>query len=335
MEENIKYLKVVDHAFEKPIVDAVMKRISFSYGWKSTKIHGAAQGHWNHNVTQGLLFSNQERDKALSAVDLSETLDDIYQPFWKIAVDLFGPRRLCRAYINAYTYGTDAYLHPDTDYNTYPPNHECRMQTIIFYLNDEWNPDFAGETVFVEDGDIFKSVLPKPGRVICFDSEILHGARPLSRACFVLRGVLVFKTVVDQYSESDAIDYLFNLTNNIPHSGSTLFDHLSGTYGLMKTSGFNRYVCLAGLFHSVYDTEYFTADFPITREEVINVIGKKAENLVHLFCTLRPRKRFILSSDLPEQVDLAAIEYANILEQSQRVQVDVDYVKQLKNIIKR
>jgi len=70
----------------------------------------------------------------------------------------------------------------------------------------------------------------------------------------------------------------------------------------------------------------------ITREQVANVIGKHAENLVYQFCTVRPRRSYILSG-VGDAKQLAAIEYANLMEQSQRLSIDMSYVSQLKNIM--
>lgn len=337
MEKGVKKVYCIDDAIPVEMLEQLTKQAQFSYGWKSAKsIPLEQQGHWNILLTPGQFRSANERNIALQGTDLSENLESIIKPFWEKTIELFGPRRLCRAYINGYTYGTDAYLHPDTDYKEYPQDHDCKMETVMFYINSTWDPNYAGETVFVENGDIFQSILPKPGRAVCFDSEVLHGARPLSRACYLLRQVLVFKTVVDKYSEENARDFLINLTDQIPHSMGSFYEHLSNTCEILKALKIQRHVYLAGLFHSIYNTEYFQPELNVTREQIQNLIGKRAENLVYQFCTLHPRKQHILSSDTPNQYELAAIEYANILEQSERIDIkDLDYVNQLKVIIKR
>tara|TARA_B000000609_G_scaffold152870_1_gene140770 strand:- start:1226 stop:1765 length:540 start_codon:yes stop_codon:yes gene_type:complete len=51
-------------------------------------------------------------------------------------------------------------------------------RTIIFYTNDQWHRDWGGETVFYEGDEIFKSVLPRPGRIVSFDGRIPHSGRP-------------------------------------------------------------------------------------------------------------------------------------------------------------
>ena len=48
----------------------------------------------------------------------------------------------------------------------------------------------------------------------------------------------------------------------------------------------DQYLIDAGLYHSVYGTSYFPFDSSATRGKIISLIGEKAENLVHIFCSL-------------------------------------------------
>ena len=326
-----------DGQVEEALTTAVKDECVFKHGWNSNGKKGPDQGHWNFPLTPETKTSKLEKKAAASLYDASTA------PFfqstaafscWEIAKKLFGERRLTRGYVNGYTFGTDAYIHKDITYtDDFSPEHGFNGETIMFYLNSSWDPNFAGETVWLDkEGDIFKSLLPKQGRVVCFDASILHGARPLSRFFYGLRQVLVFKTMVDQYPEKAAVEFIFKLTENVPHSQTTLFDHLYGTFYILKQLQQPRIVCFAALFHSVYNTEFFKANLNITREQVVSIIGKQAENLVYEFCTIRPRKEYILS-DGANAKQLAAIEYANLIEQNQRKPVNMLYVNQLKDIM--
>lgn len=82
---------------------------------------------------------------------------------------------------------------------------------------------------------------------------------------------------------------LSNYTNNIHHHERTLFEHLFGTYTLLQSLGKPKRVCLAGLYHSVYETEYFQFDTPFTRPMVKELIGEDAEAIVYEFCNTTPR----------------------------------------------
>jgi len=108
-------------------------------------------------------------------------------------------------------------------------------------------------------------------------------------------------------------------TENINHNDKMLFDHLYGTYLILKENNRPEYVCMAGLFHSVYETEYFQFKTPYTREYVKSILGNDAENLIYEFCTTQPRVNSLISNtkNWPDQVyaDLLDIELANMIEQ--------------------
>jgi hypothetical protein len=78
-------------------------------------------------------------------------------------------------------------------------------------------------------------------------------------------------------------------TELMPHTQRGLFDHLLGTRQLLVDWGLRLEVCDAGLFHSVYGTEYYqpAAIALSMRAEVRQLIGDEAELLAWLFCTMR------------------------------------------------
>ena len=71
------------------------------------------------------------------------------------------------------------------------------------------------------------------------------------------------------------------------NSDEDLMPHLLGTRDLLRDWGARQELCDAGLFHSLYGTEYFdTATLPETgRKDVRRVIGVEAEHLVWLWCS--------------------------------------------------
>lgn len=105
-------------------------------------------------------------------------------------------------------------------------------------------------------------------------------------------------------------------TLGIKHSETNLFEHLYAVYLLLAQAKKPEYVCLAGLYHSVYETEYFRFGKPYTREEVKARIGEKAEALVYEFCNTQPRVTCLIdrSGDWSDQMyaDLLDIELANM-----------------------
>jgi hypothetical protein len=116
------------------------------------------------------------------------------------------------------------------------------------------------------------------------------------------------------------ITQLENTTRDIRHLNKTLFEHLYGTYELLKQQKKPEYVCLAGLFHSVYDTGYFQHGSKYSRESLRQQIGDLAENLVYEFCRTKNRTNDLLynSQNWDKEVyrDLLDIEIANMIEQN-------------------
>jgi hypothetical protein len=78
-------------------------------------------------------------------------------------------------------------------------------------------------------------------------------------------------------------------TEGMPHSDRGLLDHLLGTRQLLIEWQARPALCDAGLFHSVYGTEYYDLQaIPLAmRNEVQQLIGDEAESLAWLFCMIR------------------------------------------------
>ena len=90
-------------------------------------------------------------------------------------------------------------------------------------------------------------------------------------------------------SESQLLDLLIDLnTDSLSHSQGTLIDHLQQTYELLKQWNNPNYVCLAGLFHSIYGTQiYKKQSLELKQRNIIKeAIGIEAEYLVYLFCIM-------------------------------------------------
>lgn len=215
--------------------------------------------------------------------------------------------------------------------------------TMIYYANLKWQPNWEGETHFSNnenDIDYCSSFIP--GRLVLFDGSIPHKSTQPSFLAEQYRYVYVVKLVCDEdplwNTSGDITDFVFdefpNLTDKeikaiefikkrtkmIDHSGSTLYQHLYKTFCILKSQNQSEDVCLAGLYHSVYGTDYFDANLNIKKEDVIKYIGEYSESLVSEFCT-NDRDNNILHSNkykLSKQLDLLRILYANLIEQEYR-----------------
>lgn len=55
-------------------------------------------------------------------------------------------------------------------------------KTVLYYVNETWNKDWGGETVFMDDDaqEIVYTSQFVPGRIVIFDSNIPHAAKPQS-----------------------------------------------------------------------------------------------------------------------------------------------------------
>ena len=136
----------------------------------------------------------------------------------------------------------------------------------------------------------------------------------------------------------------FNTDEN-PHTNRTLSNHLIGTYELLEKWDNTKEICLAGLFHSIYGTMIYkisSADLS-KRKYIENIIGKRAEELAYLFCVTDRREYFnlieknqIILKDIVHNKEihiskndlnaLIEIEFANILEQSDHLNIDKKWV---------
>lgn len=63
--------------------------------------------------------------------------------------------------------------------------------------------------------------------------------------------------------------------------------HLIGTRRLLASWGCRPALCDAGLFHSVYGTEFFVPERQPDRETVTAIIGPEAERVAWLWCYIR------------------------------------------------
>lgn len=100
---------------------------------------------------------------------------------------IFNLLKFERTYASANPFGTVHELHKD--YFNEPQG----GITVMYYLNNNWDLQFSGETVFINNQEIIKSIIPKPGRIVVFDGNIEHCARDVRRDVNDLRMVLTFK----------------------------------------------------------------------------------------------------------------------------------------------
>jgi hypothetical protein len=87
----------------------------------------------------------------------------------------------------------------------------------------------------------------------------------------------------------ERLDFLRALGfGEIEHDSHVPFlSHLIGTRRLLDIWGSRPALCDAGLFHSVYGTEYFEPTRTPQRDAVTAIIGAEAERIAWLWCAVR------------------------------------------------
>lgn len=327
-----KYFKSADEFLDKEELSELQRffenNVAWEFGSQSDRWK-LPFGHWNRD------FLNADPRNQSSYEDqlfTNSNLKVVAAVWRKIKTSIFVGDELVRCYANAHTYGVEGYPHVD---HRLPGN-----RTTLIYLNPVWTPEWAGETVLINEiDDVVHASLPKPGRVLAFDGRITHAARSVSRRCPALRVVLVYKSKKQNAIEMDIPEKCDKFlkqskASHLAHSEDySLFDHLIGTYQTLKEYGASDYVCMAGLFHSIYGTSIFNEKTlqHSERSQIKDIIGEKAEELVYVFSMIdRPKsfenclgednfnwaKNLEFSFDKMQACsDLLTIECANILEQ--------------------
>jgi hypothetical protein len=125
----------------------------------------------------------------------------------------------------------------------------------------------------------------------------------------------------------------------VAHTETHLLDHLVQTYAVLASWGCPEYLCRAGLFHSIYGTEFFTeTTLPLTeRGRVRDVIGADAERIAYLWGivhreSIYANEDFIVNREDGSRIpvtrqdiaDLWTLDLANALEVITRYELSAD-----------
>jgi hypothetical protein len=102
--------------------------------------------------------------------------NEYFEPLWNI----IGKREPHSSWILASSPLSTFYFHVDRQVKG------CK--TILYYVNDNWNRDWGGETLFANaQGECEVAVEYKPGRVVIFDSDIEHKPSQISMSAVEFR----------------------------------------------------------------------------------------------------------------------------------------------------
>lgn len=258
---------------------------------------------FSHMLLPRYDYVNEKQPEPQS--DLFYKFKDILDSFCQI--NNIEYTKVLRACINMTTYFSETH----SDFHI---DHDFPHKVIIMYLND-----VSDNATLVENAnkniERFES---KAGKIICFDGQYKHAAEFCKEG---ERRIVCVMTIDEKRDllpvQNRAFDYLQKKTKGIKHSNSTLLNHCIGVYNELVKLQAPLHVQMAGLFHSVYGTEHFNPDININRDELKDIIGEEAENLVYQFCNQNNKEEFYLKNYHTHR-DLFFIAYANMIDLSKR-----------------
>jgi len=180
----MSYLKhEIDNFLSKEELAEVWSAINSESRWKWHKFAGGAR-FWYYEVFLSDSFYFEE-NKGTSgewthAPEWVEGIHPIWNKIYEKVKELAGPSFICWRYIiNGQTQGQEGEAH--TDFQGYE---RAPTETFILYLNEEWHPEWGGDTIFYHPNSMDERgrVPVTPGKLIGYDSRIKHrGSAPTEK----------------------------------------------------------------------------------------------------------------------------------------------------------
>ena len=292
-------------------IENYLNDANWRYGWPSNK--NIPFGHWNLDITKTV---------ANNPTDVSNRLPEDFDDLWKeINTEFFNSTGvLTRCYANRHTFGTEGYIHTDTE--------RKEDVTVVVYLNPEWEADWGGETTFYsfDKKSILNAVLPAYGRVVAFSGNIPHCARAITRICSKARTTVMYKVTIDPKavysSETMLVEFLKEIgADKMPHKNGSLMDHLIRCYFILKNIGANDILAISAGLHSVYSTNaYKNACLPYESKKIEETFGPEVDRLVRMFSKIDRPNALENPDGTLSDIDLfllRSIECANLHDQNE------------------
>jgi hypothetical protein len=164
---------VFDDLLEKSVIHEIVQALStapFTHT-ESARPDVEAYKHWAFNMPM-------DKAQHLPLVQMAD----------KVIASLFEQKyQIYRCYCNIATYGDMLYPHTDCQ-----PN--AKEMTALWFIQDEWNYEWGGETLFYNKHDDAEVVVtPKPGRLAIFDGAINHAGNAPHKVCTKSRYTFALK----------------------------------------------------------------------------------------------------------------------------------------------
>ena len=165
---------VINYGSQEALFD-FCKNSMYSFGHVSSSVNPYDLSRFVSNLT----------DEELHRTSLDVVFADLVKKYYNKNV------KIDRSYINIYFPYTPIAVHSD--------HHASNAVSFLMFINTQWHVDWAGELHFFNDdlSEITKSVIPKGGRAVVFDSSIAHSARSPSILSPVPRYTLTIKAFLE------------------------------------------------------------------------------------------------------------------------------------------
>ena len=185
--------KIYDNLLEPHVaelIDAEIRNVYWKYDYNSNKKIGI-QPHWHHlcgHDEEGVIANNFGYLLPIwTAAAHKLQLEKYYKKTeWK------------RLYLNAHTNGVEPHMHVDDgDF------------TMMYYPKLDWKPEWlGGTTIWDDEGKNIDRYCNYIGnRLLVFPAKSYHQAMPVSKFCYELRPVVVFKLFVKDGENVERLDF--------------------------------------------------------------------------------------------------------------------------------
>ncbi len=154
---------VFDDLLEKSVIDEITVALS-NAAFTHTEVARPdveAHKHWAYNMSL-------EKSQHLPLVTMAnQVINTLFVNKYK----------LYRSYCNVASHGDMLYPHTDCQ-------PDAKELTALWFVQDEWNYEWGGETLFYnKENDAEVVVTPKPGRLAIFDGAIEHAGNAPHKVC--------------------------------------------------------------------------------------------------------------------------------------------------------
>lgn len=114
------------------------------------------------------------------------------------------------------------------------------------------------------------------------------------------------------------------------HKHSTFHDHLLNVYKILRLWGQDSLTSFVGLFHSAYSNSYVNLalyDPATERERMVELIGKRAEEVVHIFCSF-DRQAVVVDTLLKKRdIPVEGLEVPHLRNSNDTIHLDPEILR--------